>query len=675
MSIYLRSFEKASDLDARVSAFTNPAQSLEWNTAKMPWMRFISNVRYEGKMLPHGIISGGSAKILDDLYDTSNRNVPNPGLMDASIKHKGSLGSLKQVVVNYKCWNISQLENLEKAFMSLGKTVVFEYGWSIKPSGERVTGLLSLDSCAQSFSSFFDTTAKTSLNNQGCYAAEKGVVSNFSWNMNADGSYDCTTTFVTPSEMVMGKKTSKTTDDISCVVSKNADDSESATKETDLSRKLSQIVDGEVFLENKLFKKEGKPAGTTIRMDKELTEEESEGVSSIRKFFGGSSLVIPQKYFSWSFFEESILNDAMMDKSEQPTDTDKISKRLKDSICQSGYRLPINCVTRFDCRATKIQNIPDKYTSADPTVCLLPGQFVWDMFGYDGNKEDFTKMNGLDAYAKQAPFDATNGEGWLGNILLNAAFVRKVVLETETVDELVNKVLAGINDACGNHWDFVLMPMEENASVMTVVDSKALGDAVEPYRMSIFGNSSICRNVNVDTKVSNAIKSQIMYGSNKSMGDGPDDEEFSIFGKGLTDATDHWNNFTNKPTIKCEPDSDDKPTKEVSKLDETLWDSIEDLLDSVGPETVSAVKASISSLLNKDKVQVLTNQKPPLLPINLGFTIDGYSGFLWGHSLSVRPLPKRYDDVIFMVTGIDHKISAGSWETTVNTVLRLNANV
>ena len=676
MPIFLRDFPYGSHLTPREEAMERPGQFQPWNTSKVPWMRFTSNVLEDGNRQKYSVLSGGSARTLEDLYDTSSRNTPTPGVTDATVKHKGSMGSLKEIIVNYKCWNLSQLNQLEKLFMSLGKTVVLEYGWSIKPDGTKVTSALGFSGCSKEFIDFFSSAQSKMQSEKGCYGAEKGVVSNFSWSQNEDGSYSCSTTFVTPSEMMMSTDINKSSDEIRCKTSKAADDEEAAKKQSDFARPLEEIIMGQILKVGVLSNvKNNIPYGTIIKMDKETTPEERENAAdkswwaATKKFFGATSFTVEQPYISWSYFEEEILNKTLMMKS--PSDAKSHSLPSGTPTCEAGFRnANIKCTTRWDCRGTKILNVRDTFTSADPTVCLLPGQFIWTMFGYDGDLEDFTGTAGLDEYARKAPF-AVQGEpnkGWLGNILLNVYFIKKCIGESQKIEDFMGKLLSGINSACGNHWDLIPLPLESNQSIMTIVDSKSLGSQVPTsHTINVFGNKSICRSVNIDTKVPNSIKAQIMYGSNKNSDSSPEGNEYSLFGPGLTDSTPSWNGLSQKVEKPCKGETKEKNDEDPEDL---LHEAIDDLMEGVDQDTINAVKAGIKAKLSENKV-VEDIQDPPLLPINLGFTLDGYNGFLWGHSLKAQPIPSRYRDVIFMVKSIEHKIDVNTWETTIDTVLRV----
>lgn len=61
-----------------------------------------------------------------------------------------------------------------------------------------------------------------------------------------------------------------------------------------------------------------------------------------------------------------------------------------------------------------------------------------------------------------------------------------------------------------------------------------------------------------------------------------------------------------------------------------------------------------------------------LYPINLSITIDGIAGFTFGDAIRTSLVPSRYfPAVAFVVTKIDHKVTAGGWETILNTACRI----
>lgn len=684
-----------TSLTNRIAAAKSPGSNLAWTTSRMVWLRFTSNVLQNGKLSDFQSLESNNTT--DDLYDTTTRLTPMPGLVSADIKHTGTLKTLKKIEVSYKCYSLKHLEELEKLFMSLGKTVVLEYGWTVKPSGGRMVDIMTAADHALTFDEFLTKAAKLSDINEGCYGAEKGVVSNFSWTQDSNGTYSCTTTFSSPAEMMMSHESTKVGKDAVCCKTEEQEDGSNCAKESDLSRKLNQLLASDsVIPMGKSRSKYGKPWGFAMKMDKQQSDAEKADNStweSFKSFIGGGSIMTAQKFVTYAWFEEELLNDALLPKAPGAktsnnggTTADQAPASYRNTAVKSAYR--------FDSRMTTLAN-PDKMTSADPTVCMLPGQNFWDLVhekksaNAAGDVLDFEQMLGLN---QMKPFkvsrtgDAYKNLGWLAHICINVRFLQRMALESETIEELVNKVLDGINQACGNPWQLIITPLPDNPALMTVVDAKSLGKSVTPYALSVYGNHSIMKDVTIDTKVSNDIKAQIMYGSNSKVPekDGgsaePNNDEFSLFGAGLKDRTPGWGEMVPEVQNHCETDEDgtthgtpktDDPDVELEHLKEQYTDAWLDLVKGVDPDTIDTMKASVKALQAFSPYKDVVQNSPPILPINLSFKMDGIGGFKWGHSLTIDPIPARYDGSTFMVTGIDHSISGDSWDTSLSTVLRI----
>jgi hypothetical protein len=189
----------------------------------------------------------------------------------------------------------------------------------------------------------------------------------------------------------------------------------------------------------------------------------------------------------------------------------------------------------------------------------------------------------------------------------------------------------------------------------------------------------------LNTEVSNDIKAQAVYGSNsKGTETTEEGDEFSLFSTGLTDRTTSWNDFKMGATNKCVPPEAgaeataegtarvDDPVGERKLLHDQYTDAWLDVVKGVDSNTVDALKAAAKNLQGYSKYKEVQASSPPILPLKFNFTIDGLTGFKWGHSLSIENgLATRYDGCSFMVTGIDHKISLDSWDTSISTVLRI----
>ena len=697
-------------LTARIDAAKTPGSNLKWTTAKMPWIRFTSNVTGVDDTTYRTLESPDYISGPKVIYDTSKlgRNLPKPGIISATIKHTGTLKTLKNVDVKCKCWSIGQLVQLEQLFMSLGKTVVLEYGWSRMPDGKAVTHKMSADSKNLRFGAFVKKSKALAKLNQGCYDAVKGVVSNFKWSQDADGGFTCTSTLTSPAEMMMSTSSSDVTSAVCCrfdanasaeqveavikaltaagmsrdaavkhMKSKHAKSEEECKAGTTISRKLTEILQSEVIPVGGTLTRGGKLAGFAIRIDKEQSEAEKADRSffdSIKGMFTfGTSMMTTMKYITWGYFENAIVNGGLFPVTSGvsgASDYTTTGTQGPAAFDVKGNKYAF----RMDTTRTLVDN-PEYMTSADPTICMLPGQPFWALKGGTlksllGWGNDFKHMGG---YLQMENFKSRTDDklGWLSSVCINVRFLMICALESETAGEFVNKVLDGINGACGNKWDLVLTPLEDNPSVMTIVDTVCLGPEVTPYALNVFGNYSIAKEVTINTEVSDAVKAQVMYGANSA---GDDENDFSLFGEGLGDSTTGWGELKQNDTDQCiNPEAAVTPAtgSELEKILENYEDAWESLVDSTDSTTIQTMKDTVKALQEFTDVPAdVEPSHPPILPINFSFTMDGINGFKWGNSLKVNDLPPRYSGASFMVTAIDHSISADTWDTTIETVMR-----
>jgi hypothetical protein len=120
---------------------------------------------------------------------------PMPGLTSVEVDTLGTLGSLRQATIQFKAWNMNQLNVMEALYFRLGYSMILEWGHTqfYQNSGSLVTNTYGLDL-------FTDPSRKEeiqqqitqySANSSGNYQGMLGIVSNFNWSMNQEGGYDC----------------------------------------------------------------------------------------------------------------------------------------------------------------------------------------------------------------------------------------------------------------------------------------------------------------------------------------------------------------------------------------------------------------------------------------------------------------------------------------------------
>jgi len=263
MSIFKDSFHESikGQLTTRQAAMTNRTpQNLSYLNSRNAWIRLSSSVNvyngpvsasqadlqdeknYNNELANKYVLQGG---ILNDgqlragLGDFSNAysNVgsdgtpyrlgirPMPGITGVDIKNKGAYGSLRSATVNFQCWDIKQLEDLELLYMRPGYTLLLEWGWSpyLDNSGNYTTTVDYTDiintewtkedlfkrQYARATDGKYKNEAGTDVTitgYQGNADSMFGFVKNYSWKARMDGGYDCTTELVSLGEVIESLK-------------------------------------------------------------------------------------------------------------------------------------------------------------------------------------------------------------------------------------------------------------------------------------------------------------------------------------------------------------------------------------------------------------------------------------------------------------------------------------
>jgi len=139
---------------------------------------------------------------------------PMPGITGADVKSKGAYGSLREVTINFNCWDITQLEDLELLYMRPGYSVLLEWGWTayINNTGDLVTtpetpfNIFDSNLNGKDYQNVFQQLFEKEETAQGNYGGFLGIVKNYKWSARPDGGYDCSTTLISIGEMIESLK-------------------------------------------------------------------------------------------------------------------------------------------------------------------------------------------------------------------------------------------------------------------------------------------------------------------------------------------------------------------------------------------------------------------------------------------------------------------------------------
>lgn len=123
---------------------------------------------------------------------------PMPGLESVTIETKGKLGSLRYATIDFKVWNMHQLDVIDALYFRLGFTMLLEWGhtqYFVDKDSSHITNASGID-----VPFYNSNVTKEGINQainekifdtRGNYDGMLGIVTNFNYSMNQEGGWDC----------------------------------------------------------------------------------------------------------------------------------------------------------------------------------------------------------------------------------------------------------------------------------------------------------------------------------------------------------------------------------------------------------------------------------------------------------------------------------------------------
>ena len=210
---------------ANKTSWTRLVSSIRVNPENQTLQQFYANL-FDGEAVPGGysnpeslaqnwILQAGTSQLVDKQTNLRFGLGPNgayglgglqqgyrpmPGIESLTVDSKGTLGSLREASINFKVWNIVQLNIVEALYFRLGYTMLLEWGHVNYFDNK---GKFQTNSVDNTPLDIFDTTKfigkediqqaitkKNELSN-GNYDGMLGTVTNFYYSFNQDGGFDC----------------------------------------------------------------------------------------------------------------------------------------------------------------------------------------------------------------------------------------------------------------------------------------------------------------------------------------------------------------------------------------------------------------------------------------------------------------------------------------------------
>jgi hypothetical protein len=215
-----------------ISKEIRSTQDLAFLNSKTSWVKLSSSVNVNGSsnLAQTNILQGGTLTLnkqragigegITNAYSLKNSDgstnllgvKPMPGITSISIDNIGAYGSLRKATINFQCWDIKQLEILEKLYMRPGYTLLLEFGRTTYINDKNK--LITVDDDKDFFSqagisnlqNYLNSLYTKSVNQEGNYDAFFGYITNYAWSARSDGGYDCKTELISTGELLESLK-------------------------------------------------------------------------------------------------------------------------------------------------------------------------------------------------------------------------------------------------------------------------------------------------------------------------------------------------------------------------------------------------------------------------------------------------------------------------------------
>lgn len=651
-----------------------------WTAQRFPWISVISMCKECSNSFE---LSNGKG----NLYSNSaTYQRPNPTITQLQVRKQGELGTTRKATVNITAYDDAQLYKLQQCFFIPGMSVRVQWGWSLSAAGKKAPEIYRKREVS-------DATAFCYMNTAAAehpqYEGLQGLVTTFNYTLTQDGYWDCSLDIISAADSILETKTNYQCCDCPAEYEDEEDSLENKQKLSQrnsllysLLRLISFPTTGTV--PDNIVTQSGNLKASMKLVNKEpyITRLSYEGID---RTIGGSARSgflawiksvnygTEETYMSWETLE------AMINLYCFPTKKD--DSPVIGRIVSTDIKL----------------KAPYYIESTDPRICLLPGSKNFEnilnaeeMWG--GTLKGYQVKYGKTPIAVNKDSD-NNTYVYLKDILVNCIMLMSELDAVEqsdgTLGTFLYNVLRKISDTCGGIWDFDIVSNTENCSdnnnvpTLTVIERKDTSNT-NPYLVPSLPNNTVVRELKLDLKMNEAMKSQALYSNapaeasnNCSKNTTCGSNAFKPFALAKVKGANQPNGVTNlaypAATEIQAPPCDCKVSGTTSR-DKTFEEYMVDLVDIVTDETSAAANNALIEKIARDTADNDSYLcSGIILPFNFEFTVDGIGGFKFGQIVSSTRIPASLrENYVWQVTAVEHTMNIQDWTTTVKTVARYN---
>lgn len=696
-------------LSSGVNFFTNKKDKKTLGSSQ-----FAKSTILSGGLIKDGVYRGGIFAKTNSAYsleDPGKGYKPAPGITSFTSNYSGTYGTYQKVRIGFQANSLDQLDELESLFLRPGMTMLVEWGNSIHidNSGNVKTTIETVDN-------FFTTTGpkgkqdiiskivelreSSNFNYDGMF----GSVTNYQWQFNEDGTYDCSVDILGRGNLVESLELliapPEDEDDELIAVEKNKD------SRTDFESALNIILKADMIL---------RPGniGTNETLKKFRRQDNIENTKAAAR------ALLKAKPALWEAWKNEFTKSGRLielitavNKSNADSSDKIVLIRLSNildllnvtTMLKGGTDdRPAENIIKFytgnplDRQVVKYQDQQDQldqiknitpyltfpgHVSVNPTKVVLPSNQEKTDFSYNfftGNELTRQTNDILDMFV---------GVQYVLDVF--DELVTRGDQNEKNVIDFIQNLLYGMQNSLGNinHFDIYT---EANTDLLYLVDRK-LTPEEEPKTLQLFGNRSTARSFSVNSQITPDMMTTIAIGATATSSDiSLDVLNFQKWNEGLIDRFVSKKTYFKKEAQRTE-DFLKQQKKDFIKLSEYIEDLNLEHIDKNAQynrtatfryntgdeEAIAAVHRQVTQKLYTLATFKDGARPAGLLPIEISFSIDGISGLAIAETFKIQDevLPERYRGKVgFVIKSLDHKIENNQWITDITGIMFISEPV
>lgn len=618
---------------------------------------------------------------------------PMPGVTSFDVQSYNTYGTLRIANVKFVVHTLEDLNLVEKLFLRPGYSCVVEWGHTlyIDNKGNIVKPTMGVNTLSNGTLFAKNKTVKKveedienkRVNSNFNYDSFFGYVTNFDYSFRPDGGFDCSIKIASKGQILDSLKSGGSTDAAS-TSPKNEEDKQDKQAEYMISvyhfwfSAIQSFYNEAIKSPDTFVQKESngfKKVVAKFQEKFEITCNVVEGLSELEKNFHAIYTPITEESSPWDPFD-------FFQKSFEKT---YIPLRFLLSIfntCGSLYSGKFEGEKqRFIEFSTGKSN---KYNSFNKLFSTKIGAvLIATNATYGGTKYAFVGDGDEIFDVNQAMINYSKSNGGLYNDILDihlsigmiadklAPFVKDTGTDINFVD-FIKSILNYINSSLGSITDLDIY-FNESINEYEIVDRYGPKKS-NITKLNLAGLKSTVKDLSIASTISNEMSSQIAiaaqgrgsaYPANvksiRGWNEGYRDrfflekltkeDEKQVAAQSVTVAS----YFSKNSSIKKEIDDYWKHLNEKGEINLASQATTETELDKI-------LKIAYDEYLEKKGTS-----SPIPIPVQLSFTMKGFSGFKIGQSFRIQDsllLPK-YSKYCYIITSLEHKVEANEWVTSL----------